>query len=106
MNRMTTAGHNLDLLQHLEFSRNITIAVAVLRGGGRELALMPVVKLVHVTLDKVPRSKVRMFTENVYWYFENNSSKQTLSKERTEFLLERITGGGLRGGMLNTYPKS
>lgn len=66
MNRMTTAGHNLDLLQHLEFSRNITIAVAVLRGGGRELALMPVVKLVHVTLDKVPRSKVRMFTENVY----------------------------------------
>lgn len=64
-----------------------------MEGGPRKSVFMSVIKLVHVTSSNVFQSTVtvKIFTENVSGYFENNSSKQTLSKERrTEFLLERI----------------
>lgn len=52
------------------------------RRGEKKLAFMFVVKLVHISSSKVFWSKVivKMFTQKVYWYFENNSSKQTLRR--------------------------
>lgn len=68
MNRVAIVGHKLDLLQHLGFSHNNTTAVAVLQNTKKKIALMSVVKLVHISSSKVFRSKeiINMFTEYVY----------------------------------------
>lgn len=66
---------------------------------------MSVVKLVHISSSKVFWSKVivKMFTEYVYYYFENNSSKQTLKHGNENWI---PAGKDKLFLMLNTYPKS
>lgn len=66
--RLTTIGLNLDLLQHPGFSSNNSTAAAILQKRRKKIALMSVVKLIHISSSKVFWSKVtvKMFTEKVY----------------------------------------
>lgn len=66
--RLTTIGLNLDLLQHPGFSSNNSTAAAILQKRRKKIALMSVVKLIHISSSKVFWSQVtvKMFTEKVY----------------------------------------